>query len=1060
MPIQVTYPGVYVQEIPGGQPAVAGVSTASTAFVDFFARGPMGQPTRVASTQEFDRQFGGLHKLSEASYGIYQYFLNGGQEAWIVRTGDGTATKAAIKIKIRTPGLPARVQASLDDFMAAQQAAKDAQAAAAAAQTALNDLNTATTAQQTEQGTQTLQDQATAAAAATEQAANLTRQAADQAAAASQELAVAIAQSEAASGPTAARTAQAAQKSANAANQSSEAAGATNNIASAAQTAATLADQALKAGQSASTASSMATDLQNALTALDTVTAAQKAAAAANSLVQQAKVKDGEDESTVPVPPDVQQSMATASAQAILAAAQTQAAAESVVNAVQKLPAADAKDLPAQADGVLQNALKAVQAASDADWSVQIALTLKDAKAASAAAQAAADQAAGVAGITSAPAAGGGTTPAPAGGGTTPAPAPADGGTTPAPAPADGGTTPAPAGGGATAGATVTSLVNTLLSTVLTNASTAATTASGLVGTVANEPGTSSGVTKATVDAINRAITAANAAALQAKGAANDATVAANSVSSGDPTFAARSATSAAGLASQNTDAAIVQAKAVRLQIAQANQTAMTSVQPAKDAIAAAGKNPTGKDGVTTALKTSQAALNCANNVAAVAQLVGSAAVQTSAVSVQAAGSADAAAQAAEAAVLANQEANLDPILTIEAINEGEWGNNLKISLDGSGTIFSLRVTESVTQNGVTRDVANESYPTLTIDESVTTAPQALAKVNNDSKLVRLSQKGPKIQGAYPDNTGSVLSGGINGGLASPSQILDAMNTLDTIEPAIFNILCIPAVGNMDDSHAFAVIPSAQDYCKKKRAFFIADIPASVDSVAKMLTWQARYGNAQAYAMATYFPRLIIPDQLNDYRPRNVAASGTMAGIYARTDTSRGVWKAPAGIDAVLQGAEVAVKLNDDLNGQLNPLGVNVLRSFPIYGNIAWGARTLAGADPLSSEYKYINVRRLMNYIEESIYQSLKWAVFEPNNETLWTKIRLQINGFLSGLYGDGAFQGATPAASYFVQCDGKTTTPLDIDLGVVNVLVGVAPVKPAEFVVLSFQQIAGQASA
>jgi hypothetical protein len=211
--------------------------------------------------------------------------------------------------------------------------------------------------------------------------------------------------------------------------------------------------------------------------------------------------------------------------------------------------------------------------------------------------------------------------------------------------------------------------------------------------------------------------------------------------------------------------------------------------------------------------------------------------------------------------------------------------------------------------------------------------------------------------------------------------------------------------------------------------------------------------------MAVYFPRLVLPDPLNEYRPRNVGPSGTVAGIYSRIDTARGVWKAPAGVEAVIQGAEISVKINDDLNGLLNPLGINVLRSFPIYGNIVWGARTLAGADPLSSEYKYINVRRLMSYIEESVFRSMKWAVFEPNNENLWGKIRLQINGFLSKLFASGAFGGATPALAYFVRCDGTTTTPLDIDLGIVNVFVGVAPVKPAEFIILNFQQIAGQSA-
>ena len=211
--------------------------------------------------------------------------------------------------------------------------------------------------------------------------------------------------------------------------------------------------------------------------------------------------------------------------------------------------------------------------------------------------------------------------------------------------------------------------------------------------------------------------------------------------------------------------------------------------------------------------------------------------------------------------------------------------------------------------------------------------------------------------------------------------------------------------------------------------------------------------------MATYFPRLVIPDPLQDYREKNVGASGTMAGIYARTDTDVGIWKAPAGIAAVLRGAQVAVKLNDDKNGILNPLGINVLRSFPIYGNISWGGRTLAGADALQSEWKYINVRRLMSYIEESLYQSLKWAVFEPNDEILWGKIRVQVASFLQRLFSDGAFQGSDPGSAFFVQCDGSTTSPVDIDMGVVNVRVGVAPVKPAEFIVLQVQQMAGQSA-
>ena len=144
-------------------------------------------------------------------------------------------------------------------------------------------------------------------------------------------------------------------------------------------------------------------------------------------------------------------------------------------------------------------------------------------------------------------------------------------------------------------------------------------------------------------------------------------------------------------------------------------------------------------------------------------------------------------------------------------------------------------------------------------------------------------------------------------------------------------------------------------------------------------------------------------------------------------------------------------------NGGLNPFGINVLRTFPIFGNVAWGARTLDGADQQASEWKYIPVRRTALYIEESLYQGIKWAVFEPNDEPLWSQLRLNVGAFMHDLFRQGAFQGATPKQAYFVKCDGETTTQTDIDKGIVNILVGFAPLKPAEFVVLKIQQIAGQ---
>jgi uncharacterized protein len=183
-----------------------------------------------------------------------------------------------------------------------------------------------------------------------------------------------------------------------------------------------------------------------------------------------------------------------------------------------------------------------------------------------------------------------------------------------------------------------------------------------------------------------------------------------------------------------------------------------------------------------------------------------------------------------------------------------------------------------------------------------------------------------------------------------------------------------------------------------------------------------------------------------------------MAGLYAATDAGRGVWKAPAGTDVRLRGVQgLDYVLTDRENGALNPLGVNCLRSFPIFGNIAWGARTLDGADQQASEWKYIPVRRLALYLEESLYRGTKWVVFEPNDEPLWAQIRLNVGAFMQNLFRQGAFQGKTPAEAYFVKCDKETTTQNDINLGIVNILVGFAPLKPAEFVIIKVQQMAGQ---
>jgi phage tail sheath protein FI len=262
----------------------------------------------------------------------------------------------------------------------------------------------------------------------------------------------------------------------------------------------------------------------------------------------------------------------------------------------------------------------------------------------------------------------------------------------------------------------------------------------------------------------------------------------------------------------------------------------------------------------------------------------------------------------------------------------------------------------------------------------------------------------------------------------------------------------------LSDVDAAAVIAFATTYCENRRAFFVIDTPNNIDEVAEIRSWAEANATLRHRNTAVYFPRVQIPDPLNGFRLRSVGASGTMAGVYARTDGSRGVWKAPAGTEARLTNVQrLDELLTDAENGALNPLGINCLRNFPLYGNVAWGARTLEGSDDAGSEWKYVPVRRLALFLEESLYRGTQWVVFEPNDEPLWAQIRLNVGAFMHDLFRQGAFQGRTPQEAYLVKCDKETTTQNDINRGIVNILVGFAPLKPAEFVIIQIQQLAGQ---
>jgi phage tail sheath protein FI len=260
----------------------------------------------------------------------------------------------------------------------------------------------------------------------------------------------------------------------------------------------------------------------------------------------------------------------------------------------------------------------------------------------------------------------------------------------------------------------------------------------------------------------------------------------------------------------------------------------------------------------------------------------------------------------------------------------------------------------------------------------------------------------------------------------------------------------------------------AASYCETRRSFYIVDPPVAWTGststpntvVTGMATSPDPLGTRSKNA-AIFWPRLMEANPFNNNNLEPFAACGAVAGVFARTDEERGVWKAPAGLDAVLKNVpDLEYRMTDGENGLLNPLGVNALRIKVPAGRVVYGARTLQGDDRLGAEYKYIPVCRLALYIEESAYRGTQWAVFEPNDEPLWAQIRLNLGTFMHDLFRKGAFQGKTRTDAYFVKCDSETTTQSDINLGIVNIVLGFAPLKPSEFVVISLQQMAGNLEA
>lgn len=418
--------------------------------------------------------------------------------------------------------------------------------------------------------------------------------------------------------------------------------------------------------------------------------------------------------------------------------------------------------------------------------------------------------------------------------------------------------------------------------------------------------------------------------------------------------------------------------------------------------------------------------------------------------------------------------------LVLEALSVGVWGSALRARVDtdtrppeGDEELYNLSIYDPVT--GV------ETFPNISTDPD---SPRSLEKVLSSSQLVRVKENpaddtthrevlpkpqkddvpagqnpflGDASKGWYvqavdgQDGNWELESQDYLGG-ANSTYEKDKKGLYGLLLTDLFNILCLPGAQDADD-----VLTAALALCVGRRAMLMVDPPSDWTSLDSAQQAHALTGASTANA-ALYFPRINVADPLQDGRVRDFPPCGVMAGVWARTDAGPGVWKAPAGTDASLNGvSSLTVQLNDIENGILNPLAVNCLRSFPVLGPVSWGARTMRGADRLADQWKYVPVRRLALFIEESLYRGTQWVVFAPNDEPLWSSIRLNVGAFMNGLYRDGAFQGRTPRDAYLVKCDAQNNPQNDIDRGIVNILVGFAPLKPAEFVIIQIQQLAGQ---
>lgn len=400
------------------------------------------------------------------------------------------------------------------------------------------------------------------------------------------------------------------------------------------------------------------------------------------------------------------------------------------------------------------------------------------------------------------------------------------------------------------------------------------------------------------------------------------------------------------------------------------------------------------------------------------------------------------------------KEANLSLVRKGEAIavvakGPGLWGNDLSVmveegSLDSS--LFKLSIAKGKKPGGVEPQIV-EVFDNISTDGS--SGNYYMKNITGVSNFVVLNPAG-KSEEEEPKSAFVPLTGGSDGDALKAEDFiggsqgpggrtgLESLNEFDDI-----SIVCIPDESKFPDAPD-ALADALVTHCEnRKDRFAILQAMQSSTDIPKL-----RPPKATKYA-AFYYPWIKILDPLTGM-PILVPPGGHVAGVYARVDQEKGVHKAPA--NEVVNGA-LGLEFNITKGEQdvLNPRGVNCIRAFPGRGILIWGART-ASSDPA---WKYLNVRRLFIFVEKSIELGTQWVVFEPNDEKLWARVKQTINQFLMGVWRSGALMGTTEEEAFFVKCDRTTMTQNDIDNGRLVVLVGIAPVKPAEFVIFRIAQVA-----